>query len=223
MFKEFIIRSKYIIKHTGFMSLIKRIMDYVFTFVFYYEVFCIRLHYIPDIRMLKEEDFKPAVQDCTIFIVSDNKEADELESQGFKFRSQIFRSREALDKGGIAFVVFSDKTFASIHWIAFNTEVQMIMGEPPVKVDFTHGEAITVGARTLPEFRQKGLFSYTMYKTREYLDKKGIEKCWGLTVRKNIASGHVVEKFHPQFIGYGYWWRILGIEFYWERKQIAGC
>lgn len=214
-------RARHILQQHGIIGLLKRGFKYCLDWVFRYEPFYIHLHFPDGIDTFNEKDFLPALDSWDYFVVQDNKEADELESRGFEFRSAIFMSRRALDAGGIAILLFVNKKIASINWIALNPAAQKILGEPPKKINFADRESITSGAQTLPEFRNKGLFAYTMFKTREYLKGRGIVRDWGLTSRRNKVSVAVVRKFNPKCVGMGYWWRILGIDFYIEKKNIA--
>ncbi|OGO17349.1 MAG: hypothetical protein A2Z02_04550 [Chloroflexi bacterium RBG_16_48_7] len=211
-------RIQYILKNDGFLALCRRCLSFIGNRIFKYEEFAIHLHYPSNIRKFKEVDFTPAVDSFDFLLIKDNAEADRFEAQGFEFRSRIFRAREALEAGGVALTVFIGKQIASINWLAFNKKVQAILGEPPIKIDFAARESITSGAQTLTEFRGKRLFAYTMFKSREILHEYGILRDWGLTSRNNSASGSTVEKFQPDFKGYGCWLHILGLQFYWERR-----
>lgn len=219
--REYRQRADHILQKQGLMDLVRRGIAYCLSFVFKYEPFYIHLHLPGDIEKFNEAEFRPKLENWDFFVVQDNRAADELESLGFEFRSIIFMSRRALDAGGIAILVFVDKKIASINWIALNATAQKILGEPPKKINFTNRESITCGSQTLPEFQNKGLFAYTMFKTREYLHDRGIVRDWGLTSRRNLASVAVVRKFKPRCLGIGYWWRVLGIDFYIEKVQIA--
>jgi hypothetical protein len=211
-------RIHYILKKEGLFRLIQRSLLFVSGILFKYEEFDIHLHYPSNIHKFKEADFLPATDDFDFFLVRNNAEADKLEGEGYEFRSRIFRSREALDAGGIALVVFVKKHIASINWLAFNKRVQAILGEPPMKIDFDARESITSGAQTIAEFQGKRFFSYTMFKSRQILDEYGIQRDWGLTSRNNKASGMTVGKFRPEFKGYGCWLHLLGLQFYWVRR-----
>jgi GNAT superfamily N-acetyltransferase len=211
----------HILQKQGLAGLLKRGFTHFLDWAFRYEPFYVHLHLPDDIGKFNERDFFPDLESWDYFIVQDNREADALERRGFEFRSRIFMSRRALDAGGIAILVFVDRKIASINWIALNEVAQKILGEPPKRINFAGRESITSGAQTLPEFRNRGLFAYTMFKTREYLRDNGIVRDWGLTSRRNKSSVAVVRKFNPRCVGMGYWWRILGIDFYIEKEDIA--
>ncbi len=211
-------RVKYIIRREGFLKLLRRILTFTARLLFRYEEFEIHLHYPSNIHRFNEADFLPMVEKFDLFLVKDNSEADKLEDNGYEFRSQIFRAREVLDAGGIALVVFVEKQIASINWLAFNKKAQSILGEPPIRIDFDARESITSGAQTLPAFRGKRFFAYTMFKSRQILEQYGIVRDWGLTSINNPVSGSTVEKFMPDFKGYGCWLHLLGMQFYWERR-----
>lgn len=211
-------RVRFILRTEGFQSLARRSLVFIAGRLFKYEEFVIHLHYPSNIKKYREADFTPAVDSFDFLVVRDNAEADRLEAGGYEFRSQVFRAREALNEGGIALTVFIENKIASINWLAFNKKVQAILGEPPIKIDFSAGESITSGAQTMPEYRGKKLFAYTMFKSREMLHEYGILRDWGLTSKNNPASGSTVEKFLPDFKGYGCWLHLLGMQFYWERR-----
>ena len=97
------------------------------------------------------------IGDLTSKVVSSNAEADELEAQGFEFRSYVPNARERLDAGVMATCVFVGKELGHIAWVAFNQKALDSLGEPPYKVDFANGEAVGTDAWTNPKYRGKGL------------------------------------------------------------------
>lgn len=211
-------RARYILASQGIVSLFKRISSYFLGYIFRFNVYGIKRHFPQLAGRLDPSNFLPHVIDHDFFAVKDNKEAGDLEKRGFEFRSRVFRAKEALDHGGVALIVFIDHEIASINWIATNSRLQKIFDDPPHKVDYSAGEAIICGAATFPKFRQKGLYTYNLFKAFEYLASTGNEKCISFTAKNLPIYGISERLFGSKLIGYGYWLRILGINFYWEKR-----
>jgi hypothetical protein len=218
--RELGLRANYILKNYGIFELAKRGLSYVLSFVFSYGSYYVHVSFLEDINKYNEADFRPAIENMEIFIVENNQDADKLEGSGFEFRSAVFMSHEALNAGSIAIVIFVDQKFAAIHWISLNIRSQKILGGPPVKVDFSSGNAIINGARVLSGFRNKGLFTFLVYKVREYLHNRGFARTWSLNDCKNTAAVIAMRKFHPQCVAIAYWWRVMGINFYIEKSVV---
>jgi hypothetical protein len=217
MFAELTGRAKYLLEKEGSLLLLKHAFIYCFSYIFRYKTYGIFMHFPQIAGKLDPSGFLPRVKGHDFFIVKDNKSADDLENRGLEFRPKVFRAREALDHGGIALLVFMDGEIASITWIGMNSSVQRIFDDPPRKIDYASGYALICGAATFPKFRNKGLYTYNLFKALEYLSTSGNEKCISFTARGLPIYGISKRLFGSKLLSHGYWLRILGLQFFRER------
>jgi hypothetical protein len=217
MLAELIGRAKYIRATEGLLPLLKHALLYFFSYILRFKIYGIRRHFPGAVGRLDPAKFLPRVDRHDLFIVKDNKSADDLESRGFEFRSKVFRAREALDHSAIALIVFVGGEIASITWVGMNSSIQRIFDDPPKKINYASGDALICGAATFPGFRKKGLYTYTLFKALEYLSTSGNEKCISFTARGLPIYGISEKLFGSRLVGHGYWLRIIGMQFFWER------
>lgn len=171
------------------------------------------------IQNMAEDDLMPRLEDFTLKIVTTNAEADELEDKGFEFRSCAFNSRERLDKGAVAFVVFVGHEFGSVAWVAMSQEAVDTLGEPPVKMDFAAGEALTGAVHTNPKYRRMRLNLYMGLHIRQFLLDHGIAVMRGAVGNANIASLRANDKFSPRVYAEARYLRILWWK-HWTEKPL---
>jgi hypothetical protein len=217
MTSELVVRAKYISQDEGLLSLARHAISFCAGYIFKYGTFGIRRQYPQNIKKLDPARVIPAIRDIEVFAVKNNVEADALESRGFEFRSEIFRARKALDCGATVMVIFSGKKIACVNWIVPGTAAQKALDEPPRTKCFADGGVHICGAITFPEYRRKGLNTYIMYRTLNYLADIGISIGWGLTAKGSATEGLTERMFGSQFLGFGHWLRIFGLQFFWER------
>jgi len=174
-------------------------------------------HATENIRHMDTADLMPRAEDCSLKIVSTNAEADELETQGLEFRSQISNARERLGKEAAAFVVFVGGEFASIAWVAMSQEAVETLSEPPVRTDFTKGEALCGAVLTKQEHRRKRLNLYMGLHIRQFLLDRGIATMRGAIGKDNAASLKANDRFRPTVYAEGRYLRILRWKSWKER------
>ena len=169
------------------------------------------------IKQMNKADLMPRAEDCAVKIVSTNREADGLETQGLEFRSQVLNARERLRKGAVAFVVFVGREFASIAWVAMSQEAADTLSEPPVQMDFTNGEALCGAVLTKPEHRRMRLNLYMGLHIRQFLLDRGIATMRGAIGKENAASLKANDKFSPIVYAEGRYLRVLWWKSWKER------
>ncbi len=121
-------------------------------------------------------------------VVSSNREADELEMDGFGFRTMIPYARRSLEAGAIAFCVFHGNEIASLGWVALDEKAQASLPEPHIMVNFAGNESFTGGSVTSPKFRRMGLMTYNLQERCRFLKNKGIEKDRSSAFKWNPAA-----------------------------------
>ncbi len=166
----------------GLISLLKRVFLRLVHTVFWHEGHTLMAQNIEEHLSLDESEFKPDIENLTLKIITSNQEADELEAEGFDFRSypttwnkdlKLYRKR--LDQGAIAFCTFVGYELAAIQWGVLNQQVHDRIDVYPQKIDYGNGEACCKGAWANPKYRRLGLFRYGSYFHRDpYLVERGI-------------------------------------------------
>ena len=170
-----------------------------------------------DLPPLNEADFMPKTDAFIPKVVSSNAEADELEAQGFEFRSQIPKAREVLDNGAIALCIFVGKELANIGWLATTQAAKDSFGEPPYKVDFANKEAVGSGAWTNPKYRRLGLRVYNRFMFLSVVIEQGIEVRRAALPTNNIPIIKSRASFYHEPYATGRYLRILWWKSWKER------
>ena len=179
-------RVKSKIENEGAIAFLKALFALFRYNLFYRKSYYLFRHKSTDV--IPEERLH-SVQASTFIIVSTNEEADKLAlTTGTDFRQRFPHAREALDNGGIAFCIFVDKEIVHISWACVNGEVQKILGEPPLKVDFANNEALVGSLWTHPKYRRMGLAPYVTRKRNLYMRDLGKAALLGTIAIGNTSS-----------------------------------
>lgn len=130
----------------------------------------------------------PLPADFRLKTVFSNRDADELEAEGFVFRNVIPFARQRLDAGAIAFCVFHAFEFANCGWVALDRKAQSSLPEPHVRVNFDGNESFTGGTLTSLKYRGMGLMTYNLQERCRFLRDKGVARDLAVAVKGNPAS-----------------------------------
>ena len=210
-------RAKIVLKEKGLLTLVKRVFKFAARQVFFCET-CYLYDYTPEyVRGLSEADLMPKIDNFTFKVVSSNKAASDLETNGFEFRSHVINARERLDKGAIAFCIFVGHEFANIGWVALNDEAMKSLAAPPFQVDFDKNESVTSSDMTNPKYRGLGLMPYNLFKRLEFLTDRGIVRDRAAVSKSNAAAVKASNKSGTRIYGEGCYLRILWWKF-WKEK-----
>jgi len=166
--------AKEIYRTEGLTPLLRRGFAFVVRCFFRYETYYLYELPTENVRELNEADFVPNIDNFILKTISTNQEADDLEADGFEFRSQVDNARERLDNGAIAFCIFVGQELAHIGWVAMSQEAKDSLNEPPYKTDYSEHEAWWGGVWTDPKYRRMGLLTYADIKRLGFLLDKGI-------------------------------------------------
>ena len=181
-------RAKQIYRNEGLISLLQRGSAFVFYRLFQYRTYYLYADPVEYAAPLNEAEFKPNIDNLMARIVSSNAEADELEAQGFEFRSQIPDARRRLDEGALANCIFAGNELAHQGWIALDQRALDSLDEPPYRVDFTNKEAVGTGVWSNPKYRRKGFQKYAGFMFNKVLRDNGIVVKRSAIRKNNIPS-----------------------------------
>ena len=165
------------------------------------------------------------IPDLNFKVVTSNQEAEQLEKEGFVFRSyptdfnlNHTRYTLLLDYGMIAFCTFVGKEFAAISWIIPSKKTQGKMKAPPLKVNY-NSEVFVMGIWCHPKYRGQGLHSYNSNNLNLYLARRGTKKLRGATVYKKTIQAMVEARGSIQ-CGQAFYTKILVWRFWEERPAV---
>ena len=210
-------KAKQIYHNEGLLSLLRRGFRFLVYCVFEYRCYWLYDEPTPKGPSLNEVDFIPKIDDFTFKIVTSNQEADDLEAQGFEFRSQVPYATEKLDKDAVAFLIFVGNELAHIVCFAMNQQAKDAFNQPPFKVDFSKNEVCSVAAWTHPKYRRLGLNRYSHFKRSQFKSNTGIATCKSAIVKDNIAIQRSYSGPMPNKYAEGRYLRILWWKSWKER------
>lgn len=214
-------RARLIYAAEGIASLARRGLAFGLGMVFFRKVYYVYADPVARIQAPGEADFKPKVDDYVSKVVTSNEEADELEAQGFEFRSQVAGAAKRLDKGAMALCTFVGRELACIEWLAMTQPAHDSLGEPPYSVRFSHNEAFSGGLWTNPRYRRLGLRRYSSFKALGLLQENGIETTRTAIAKDNVAAQTSRPAFLPGPCAEGRYLRILWWRS-WKEMPLAG-
>ena len=215
-------RAKQIYQTEGFVSLVRRGFAFVVGCFFRYETYYLYELPTENVRELNEAGFVPNIDNFILKTISTNQEADDLEADGFEFRSQVDNARERLDNGALAFCIFIGQELAHIGWVAMSQEAKDSLNEPPYKTDYSEHEAWWGGVWTDPKYRRMGLLTYADIKRLGFLLDKGIVISRYIITKGNIASNKSNARFNSRIYAEGRYLRILWWKSWKERPLSQG-
>ncbi len=173
-------------------------------------------------RILPEAMFRPRLEQYEEHFVCSNAEADALAREHEDFRSLTRSAWRALDSGAVAFCVYVGREVAHVAWLSTSVEGRRALDGLGYTVRFDEKEAWTGAARTVPEYRGKGLLHYSHYRRFQYLLDQGYEISRTAVELTNAASRHANERFEPRVYGIGRQWRVFGKRWWSERAVRLG-
>jgi hypothetical protein len=160
-------------------------------------------------------------------VVSSNKEAEQLEREGFEFRS--YRNNIAhytnsparlLDYGLLAFCTFAGKELAAISWIIPSQQTQDKVKAPPLKVNYSENEAFPRGAWSNPKYRGLGIYRYNNFNRDKYLSEKRINILRAAISVRNETGPGLLQALGTRKYGEATLTRILFWKFWKEKPTI---
>ena len=204
-------RAKQIHGSEGWVSLVRRGFTFVLHQLYEYRTYYLTEYKMENSRRLNEADLMPRIRDLSFKAVNGNREADELEAEGYEFRSYAtnFDARRALDMGAIAFCVFAGRQLAAMGWAALTQQAFNSLNERPIKIDFSNRDAFIGAIWTSPKYRRMGLRTYRTFKLRQYLLDRGIVMTRGPIAKDNIPALMGLAKIDITIYGEGRYLKIL--------------
>jgi hypothetical protein len=218
MFSTIVARIKNTVNQEGFTGLLARCLTFPARRNLLGMRYEVRYYYEHTMRERSAVEFRPSIRDFTCHVVRTSQQADELEANGYEFRSYQGKSRKALDSGAIAFCVFVQRELAHIGWIALSDDAKPYVDDW-VKVDFASKEACTGATLTIPKHRGNGFMTYGYYERFEFLREMGVLKSKASVGVGNIASRRVHAKFSPRLYAKARYFKFLRWES-WKEEPL---
>ncbi len=209
-------RPHHIYRTEGLGGLLGRVYRLLVRRCFEYSTYYLYAKPVPRAEGLSEAQSTAGADGIMPRLVSSNEEVDELEAEGFEFRSHVPNARERLDQGAVATCVFVGNQLAHIGWVAFDQRALDSLNEPPYKVDFANREAVGTGAWTSPRHRGKGLGEHGASLFHMVARDNGIEVRRYAMRKGNIPSIKVQERVSDP-CGEGRYFRVLWWKSWRER------
>jgi hypothetical protein len=157
-------------------------------------------------------------------VVTSNQEAEQLEAEGFSFRSHptyfnhnLTLYTRWLDSGAVAFCTFVDKEFAAITWILPSQHTQKAVKAPPVKIYYENHEVYPRGVWVNPKYRELRLYYYTDRNRNRYLLEQGITVTRGVIDYTNKTGKGIANSGGAKVYGTGRLVKVLGFSLWKER------
>jgi len=212
-------RTRQIYRRDGLISTLRMALTFPIRLFFRYQTYYL-VQFVPqDFSDAQKTDFIPDVDNLSFKILSTNQDADELESDGFKFRSHIWNGRERLDKGAIATCTFVGREIAHMVWIALNAEAMKSLYQPPFQVYFTKNEAAIADGWTTPKYRKMGLAPYGFPKRLEFFKAIGVSRVRAVILTNNTASLRWATRAGYRIYAKGRYLKLLRRKF-WKEKRL---
>lgn len=175
-------RARAIRESGGIIGLTRRSVSFALEPVFWRRTFILYQRTLQYLPASEEADYKPDIDNLSLKIISSPKEAEELENDGYMFRSyptfdntNLKYYWKAMDVGAIAACVFIAKELANIQFIIPTKKGMYKLSPYRTKVNFSGGETYTQSAWTNPKYRRQGLAKYNAFFNRDpFLVKNGI-------------------------------------------------
>ena len=208
-------RVTYVLRTEGLKSLLRRGFAFLLR-----PIFCHETYYLLELSIQDQEsvpeDFRPDLPELTYRFVTTNQQADELATQFDDFRVRSLNTRERLDKGAIAFCIYVGRELAYILWTATSEPGRKTFVDVPYRVDFASKEICTGSEETMPQFRRKGLKTYSSLLRYQYFKERGVTTLRCDVMKENIVSLRANARFGHRIYAKGSYVKLLGWRFWRE-------
>ncbi len=193
----------------GFTLLRKEGPVYFAKRMFSFSGYLVRRHFINQTVYLYEhslesrdrQDYLPHLDSWELRVIHSNEDADAVAADGFEdYRDTFVFARRSLDKGAVAFCVYTNKELAHVGWLAVDAEGKGAVYRFPFEVAFENGQACTGGTYTIPKFRGRGLMPYGYFERFEYLRARGFTSSRNSVTVDNVASHKAHSRFSPHHL-----------------------
>jgi len=165
-----------VLKHEGLKGLVSRGTIFLSHRFFMFEDYYVVFQQLDNLPQEDEGDFLPLSDDFYSKIITTNKEADDLVSEGFVFGAYEPNLRASLDKDVISFSLFIGKEFAHVSCLADNPRGKHVIDPRPFDINYPNGDIVIGRALTVPKFRRLHLQMYNGFVFRRYCRERGIKR-----------------------------------------------
>jgi len=169
--------------------------------------------YIFDYRCFYLYEHRHVVRDATPFLpsldafdehfVSSNDEADRLAGERQDFRDIVPCARLALDRGAVAFCVYTGNELAHVGWLAMSAPARRVLDPLGYEVDFESGVAWAGRAYTVRGYRGRRLLTYSGLRRLEYLLDSGVARSRTAVEMGNAIARRATTCFGPRVYATG--------------------
>lgn len=212
-------KGKDILREEGLLALVKRAFLFVLRSLF----FSHEIYYIYEKTLNDSDEVKltSRIQNWTLKIVSEPEHVDELVTEGFNigwyFGPEEIKKR--VSRRAVLFCVFVGNELAHVTWVALGEKAKRKIDGLPFKIDFQKGEVCSGASLTKPQYRGRGILSYTYSHIFPYLAKQGFVKDKFTVHENNIHSQRAHSKLNPTTTRRGRCLKILWWKF-WREKPM---
>jgi len=205
-----------IYRDEGALSLMKRMLSFLFSKILLYETYYLTKIHIEDslIKQPKPVDFADKL---TFKWIESNYQAEEIAREYEDFRPYTKNAHQRLDAGGIAVCTYVDKELACYAWVAINESGMKAMSHMPVTIDFDNKEVYSSYSYTIPKYRRKGIRYYRLRFRYKMFVEKGVEVLCS-AIRTNNYASLKANSDRPKYMitAKVYILKILGLRFFKE-------
>ncbi len=214
-------RAQSIRRDSGIRGLLKTAFWFSILPVYERRKYCLFQYQVRDYSKLDDSLTKPKFNNISFKIISSNQEAEQLEREGFNFRSHDTDwnyNRKTysrwLSYGAVACCTFVGKEFAAIVWVILSQYTQDHIRTIPIKVDYSNHEIFGRGAWANPGYRELGVFSFNLRSRDRLLSEKGIKTIRipvdcanepGMALMKRIGCQPYGQAHYRKVLGHIYW------------------
>jgi hypothetical protein len=200
-------RARDIVFYEGWPVFFKQVGSSIREFFYAHGVYFV---YEVDLQKAAEAIMPPVKIDCTVKLISNLDELEELVQQNYKLGTYSFKPK--LARGTLAFCVFVQKELAHVTCISSGPDSKKEIDNLDFAVDFNHGEVCSGASYTHPKYRGKGLLNHVYSYIYPYLLQHHYKKNKFTIEANNTASQKSSARYSPKIIGRGrylkfLWWR----------------
>jgi hypothetical protein len=227
VFVEFHKRATRIKNKSGTVGLIKGIFSFLAYPFFKNTSYYLYKKEMSSSEELKEKLNEPSEGNLHFFVVTSNRDADQIEQQGYYFRKyptpfnwyhKLYYTW--LDLGIIACCTFVGKEFGAITWMITNQQSHNAVKAPPMKINYTKKEVMIRGVWVNPKYSGSRIFTYTARNRDRYLSANGYTALKATIDTANETGSRVARALGGEKYGIGRATRVLWFK-HWTEAQLV--
>lgn len=209
-------RIRQIYQNYGLVTLIRRALKFIVSFLFEYKKFYLFVHKV--VKLNNESDWIPRIDNINMKILKATDDLDKLSEEGLDLSQvNIDQTVRRLTNGAFALLIFANSQLVYKSWEAFSEKAKNTFNDYPYKVNFNGGEVCGGDIWTNPKYRKKGLHAYASYKWEELLVERGIIRLKWIVDANNVIGQKATDVFGENKVyAKARYLRIFGLKFWKE-------